>query len=187
MSNSIAKARVPVLEEAVVRSGMMQCKRCGAEMRVVETIRDDAVPAAAYENQTFECTACRPVERRRGFRGEQASTPLSTPVPPGNCEALNEDQELLRRAIAMVRGPIGVSQTIRGITDGLKSPAAVPAGTTRARKSGRVVEIRHDANYDAAYAAKDTRTGLVVLRHQDSARLRQMCDRLGWQVVEDGG
>jgi hypothetical protein len=157
---------------------------CGAEMRFVEAIRDGAMPAAGYEDQRFECTGCHQVERRRVFRGEQASTPSSTPVPPEDTEALNEDQELLRRAIAMVRGPISASQSIRGITDGLKSPAALPAGPTRARKSGRVVEIRHD--YDAAYAAKDTRTGLVVLRHQDSARLRQMCDRLGWQVVEDG-
>jgi hypothetical protein len=23
-----------------------------------------------------------------------------------------------------------------------------------------------------------------VIRHQDSARLRAMCDRLGWQVIE---
>jgi plasmid stabilization system protein ParE len=164
----------------------MQCMECGAEMRFVEAIGDGAMPAAGYEDQRFECTGCRQVERRRVFRGEQASTPSATPVPSGNTEALNEDQELLRRAIAMVRGPISASQTIRGITDGLKSPAALPAGATRAGKSGRVVQIRHDANYDAAYAAKDTRTGLVVLRHQDSARLRQMCARLGWQVVEDG-
>jgi hypothetical protein len=159
---------------------------CGAEMRLVEAIRDGAMPAAGYEDQAFECSGCRQVERRRVFRGEQASTPLSVLVPPGNTGAPNEDQELLRRAIAMVRGPISASQTIRGITDGLRSPAAVPVDRKRARKSGRVVQIRHDANYDPAYAAMDTRTGLVVLRHQDSGRLRQMCDRLGWQVVEDG-
>ncbi len=104
-------------------------------------------------------------------------------MAPRNPDALDEDQEVLRRAIAMVRGPIRASQTVKGITDGLKPPAA-SVGPTPARKSGRVVQIRHDASCDAAYAAKDMRTGLVVLRHQDSARLRAMCERLGWQVVE---
>ena len=92
---------------------------------------------------------------------------------------------MLRRAIAMVRAPTRGSQPVKGLTEP-RTPSAV-AGSMRSQKStGRVVQIRHDPSYDAAYAAKDTRSGLVVLRHQDSGRLREMCDRLGWQVVEDG-
>ena len=49
----------------------------------------------------------------------------------------------------------------------------------------RVVEICHDP-HEAIYFAKDTKSGLSVLRHQDSARLRAMCDRIGWQVIEGG-
>jgi hypothetical protein len=79
------------------------------------------------------------------------------------------------------------SSTDKSPTEPLRSPAAL-AGSMRAKKagSGRIVQIRHDPSYDVAYAAKDTKTGLVVLRHNDSARLRSMCDRLGWQVLEDG-
>jgi hypothetical protein len=110
---------------------------------------------------------------------------MPAPSPPaGDSEQADEDQELLRRAIAMVRGPRG-ARPLRGLTDGLKTPAVV-AGALRAAKTGRVVEVRHDPSCAAAYAAKDTRSGLVMLRHRDSARLRVMCERLGWHVVEDG-
>ena len=47
-----------------------------------------------------------------------------------------------------------------------------------------VVQIHHDQNR-ARYVAMDTRSGLGVLRHEDSARLRAMCERMGWQVVDD--
>src|SRR5262249_27525642 len=107
-----------------------------------------------------------------------------------DADEIDEGEEMLRRAIAMVRGPVPGSQRSQGVTDHLRTPAPPAAlpGSERTKKSGsvRVVQIRHDPSYDAAYAAKDTKTGLVVLRHQDSARLRSMCDRLGWQVIEDG-
>ena len=45
------------------------------------------------------------------------------------------------------------------------------------------VLVRPDPD-EPSYVAKDTKSGLSVLRHQDSARLRAMCDRIGWQVVD---
>jgi len=42
-------------------------------------------------------------------------------------------------------------------------------------------KIHHDPD-DAAYVAIDAKSGLSILRHQDRARLRAMCDRIGWQV-----
>jgi len=122
---------------------------------------------------------------------EEKAVPLHAAPPAAptaeSAEELDEGQEMLRRAIAMVRTPVHSSQPLRGLTDGVHTPAAV-ASPMKAKKagSGRLVQIRHDPSYEAAYAAKDLKTGLVVLRHQDSARLRSMCDRLGWQVVEDG-
>ena len=47
-----------------------------------------------------------------------------------------------------------------------------------------VVQIYHDPQ-KAKYIAKDINSGLGVLRHKDSARLREMCDRLGWQIVDE--
>jgi hypothetical protein len=45
-----------------------------------------------------------------------------------------------------------------------------------------VVEIQYDSAR-AKYIAKDIHTGLSILRITDHERLRQMCDRMGWQVV----
>jgi hypothetical protein len=47
------------------------------------------------------------------------------------------------------------------------------------------VRIHHDPQ-KAKYVAQDITSGLRILRHEDSARLRAMCDRMGWQVIEDG-
>src|SRR5262249_22436607 len=45
-----------------------------------------------------------------------------------------------------------------------------------------VVEIQYDPNRDR-YIAKDINSGLSILRIADRQRLRQMCDRMGWQIV----
>jgi hypothetical protein len=81
---------------------------------------------------------------------------------------LRECETLLRRAIAMVR-----SQT------------RLPTEGIIASKPFRVVEIHHDPA-EAAYVAIEAKSGLSVLRHQDSARLRAMCHRIGWQIADDG-
>jgi hypothetical protein len=65
-----------------------------------------------------------------------------------------------------------------------KSPAVVRTRSILAERKSPliVVQIHYDA-HKAKYVAKDTRSSLGVLQHQDSARLRAMCDRLGWQIV----
>jgi hypothetical protein len=83
---------------------------------------------------------------------------------------LRERATLLKRASEMVRG-----ETRRSPTRGLSES-----------KPTRVVQIHHDLD-DAAFVATDAQSGLSVLRHQDSARLRAMCARIGWQVVGGGG
>jgi hypothetical protein len=92
-----------------------------------------------------------------------------TSVSALTAEADNDLQEcevLLRRAIEMVRGPAH------------RSPTRSVSGS----RPSRVVHIHHDP-YDAAYIATDATSGLSVLRHQDGARLRAMCTRIGWQVA----
>ena len=104
----------------------------------------------------------------------------SAPSPEPDDDA----QEMLRRAIEMVRGPRS-GAPLRGLTDREPAMPCDLDADMREREFSRVVQVRHDPTYEAAYAAKDMRTGLVVLRHKDILRLRAMCDRLGWQVVED--
>jgi hypothetical protein len=47
--------------------------------------------------------------------------------------------------------------------------------------NGRVVRIGYDSE-QAAYAAKDAKSGLVVMRNQDRARLWELCIWIGWRV-----
>jgi hypothetical protein len=99
---------------------------------------------------------------------------------------LDECEALLRRAIEIVRGPAQSSQTATGVAKATseipaENVSSAPAETSLAWQV--VVQIHHDSQ-KAKYVAKDTKSGLSVLGHQDSARLRAMCDRMGWQVVD---
>jgi hypothetical protein len=108
-----------------------------------------------------------------------AAEPVAQPAAPAENE-IDEGELLLKRAIAMVRGAAHDRPAA-----GIAAPAP-PARPARPRKAppGRIVRICHDPNFDPVYAAQDTTSGLVMIRHQDSTRLRAMCERLGWQVVE---
>jgi hypothetical protein len=155
----------------------MRCIACGAEMGVVRVERDDTMMVPGYERQTLQCPTCKEVERRlvfSGENGEAGSRPADAVTAPSLVASLlaeadkdlDESEALLRRAIEIVRGPA------RGVS------------LVKRTAPRRVIEIRYDPSDEAAYAAKDVQSGLVVLRHRDSARLRSMCDRLGWQVVD---
>jgi hypothetical protein len=127
-------------------------------------------------------------ERPRDKVENEVAAATATPVLPAKAREptgdTDDSAEMLRRAIEMVRSPIRGAPP-RGLTDHPQVAPAAPAGAVRGGKPARIVQIRHDPSYEAAYAAKDTRSGLVVLRHQDSTRLRAMCERLGWQVMEE--
>src|SRR5262249_43330996 len=104
---------------------------------------------------------------------EEPVAPI-TPVASVLSEADEDEGEaMLRRAIEMVRGSARSTARLTGIAPPKKS------------SPNRVVRIRHDTREEpAAYVAADVQSGLVVLRHPDSVRLRAMCDRLGWQVID---
>ena len=97
---------------------------------------------------------------------------------------LDEAEEMLRRAIEMVRGSTRSPKPDAGNDAGAVATVAAPAAKPVQRQPSRTVQIFHDPHFDAAYAAKDTTSGLVVIRHQDSTRLRAMCERLGWRVID---
>jgi len=162
----------------------MRCIACGAEMQVVRVERDDSMMVPGYERQTLQCPTCKEVERRLVFSGEsreggpppaEGGSAAAEAVPAPSLVAsllaeadkdLDESEALLRRAIEMVRGPARGAMRVKRTTP------------------RRVIEIHHDPSDEAAYAAKDVASGLVMLRHRDIARLRAMCDRLGWEVVD---
>jgi hypothetical protein len=119
---------------------------------------------------------------------EPVSVPTvpSTSVSPEIDSDLDECEALLRHAIEIVQGPTRSSQTKTNLIEVSSAPLAQVVSSMRAERSPTsriVVQIHYDPQ-KAKFVAKDTKSGLSVLRHQDSARLRAMCDRMGWQVVD---
>jgi hypothetical protein len=47
----------------------------------------------------------------------------------------------------------------------------------------RNVHIVHEPDQELAYAAKDAKSGMVVMRRQDQEQLRTLCEWMGWRVV----
>jgi hypothetical protein len=128
----------------------------------------------------------------RGTPAEFASSASVSSVLPTSVwsepdKNLDECEALLRRAREMVRGPSRSSQRTSVPKARSKTPAKLVSSMRAERPpaSRIVVQIHHDPQ-KARYVARDATSGLRILRHQDGARLRAMCDRMGWQVIEDG-
>jgi hypothetical protein len=119
-------------------------------------------------------------------------------------DKLDECEVLLKRAIEMVHAParspepaietdLNCDPRIEGAIEIATQPAAAPEIVVQAGikpvvrqpepPPRKVVEIQYDPA-KAKYAAKDSTTGLLVLRHEDRTRLKGMCERMGWQVLD---
>jgi hypothetical protein len=51
---------------------------CGAEMRLMQVVRDNTMMVSGYEHQTLQCLGCNEVERRFVFARESE---LAEPIP----------------------------------------------------------------------------------------------------------
>ena len=172
--------------------GAMRCISCGAELRFMQSELDDITMVPSDKYCAFLCEDCdrppvspdgalpstEPEPARSGLAAslrpyERVSDPTTRPTLVPSEDDLDECEILLRRAIEMVRGSTRWCQPTRSLADRMPGRSL----------SSRVVHIRHDPG-DATYVATDAKSGLCVLRHRDRARLRAMCDRIGWQVVE---
>ena len=171
----------------------MRCVACGAELSFMQSGLDNITTVPSDERCAFLCDDCdrpssvgpdsallptkpEPVRSARPASlrpDEPVSFPTTRPTLVPSEDDLDECEILLRRAIEMVRGSTRWSQPTRSLTDRMPGRSL----------SSRVVQIHHDPG-DATYVATDAKSGLCVLRHRDRARLRAMCDRIGWQVVE---
>jgi hypothetical protein len=171
----------------------MRCIACGAELRLMQSELDNTTMVPSDEYCAFLCEDCdqsRLVSPERALPptepepvrsappaslrlAESLSVPTTPPTLVPSEDDLDECEILLRRAIEMVRGSTRWSQPTRSLADRMPGRSL----------SSRVVQIHHDPG-DATYVATDARSGLCVLRHRDRARLRAICDRIGWQVVE---
>jgi hypothetical protein len=179
----------------LIARGAMRCIACGVELRLMQSELDNMTMMPSDERCAFLCDDCNrpslvgpdsallptkpdPVRSARPASlrpDERVSDPTTRPTLVPSEDDLDESEILLRRAIEMVRGSTHWSQPTRSLTDRMSGRSL----------SSRAVRIHHDRG-DATYVATDAKSGLCVLRHRDRARLRAMCDRIGWQVVEAG-
>src|SRR5262245_20666462 len=50
--------------------------------------------------------------------------------------------------------------------------------------TGRIVQVCHDP-HENTYTAKDTKSGMVVMRNPDRQRLWELCEWIGWRVLNE--
>jgi hypothetical protein len=116
--------------------------------------------------------------------------PKSVPITahrsiPSEADNNPDDIEaLLNSAIEMARGSSRPSQL--STDHGARTPAALASSMRPKRlRTSRIVQIQRDPQ-ETAFLARDTKSGLVVMRHEDSKRLQELCDWFGWQVIDGG-
>ena len=54
----------------------MLCLGCGAQMRLVQVVKDTTMLVSGYEHHTWQCSGCSTVERRMTFTSESTSPPM---------------------------------------------------------------------------------------------------------------
>jgi hypothetical protein len=54
----------------------MLCLECGAEMSLVQVVKDTTMFVPGYEHHTWQCSACSTVEQRLMFTREKTSTQI---------------------------------------------------------------------------------------------------------------
>jgi hypothetical protein len=99
--------------------------------------------------------------------GGERSEPGAGPTPSGE----HSPNPAVTDAIAPLVPPV------------IAAPAEKSPKPVEQKSTPIVVQIHHDHSR-GKFVAKDTRSGLGVLRHEDATRLRAMCERMGWQVIE---
>ena len=123
---------------------------------------------------------------RSGPPAEPKSVP-TTAHPSIPSEADNDPDDIeafLKSKIEMAPRSLRPSQ--QPTEQRPRTPAAL-ASSLRAKRlrTSRIVQIQRDPQ-ETAFLARDTKSGLVVMRHEDSKRLKELCDWFGWQVIDGG-
>src|SRR5262245_32376964 len=60
----------------------MHCMSCGAEMRLMQVVRDNTMMVPGYEHHTMQCMGCNEVERRFVFSRESTEPVLVRLLAP---------------------------------------------------------------------------------------------------------
>ena len=94
-----------MMDGGMVRA--MRCMACGAEMRLMQVVRDATLLASGYERHTLQCAGCGEIERHLEFCRQNV---LDEPVPIAAMRPslMPPASGAWARAVARLRGrPIG--------------------------------------------------------------------------------
>jgi hypothetical protein len=131
-----------------------------------------SVPTAPPRSALTEFVPLSTVPPGSGPPAEPKSVPTTAhpSIPSEADNSPDEIEALLKWAIEMARGPSRPSQLP---TDHRARTPAALAGSMRAKRlhPSRIVQIHRDPQ-ETAYLARDTKSGLVVMRHEDSKTYR---------------
>jgi hypothetical protein len=105
----------------------MLCLVCGAEMRLVQVVKDTVMLVSGYEHHTWKCSGCSTIETRMTFAHEKTNQPLEpTQVVP--VETAPAEPTHLRPPITTVQTNVWFEKLRR-----LKERAAAARETAQSR------------------------------------------------------
>ena len=149
--------------------------------RAIEMVHGDMRPAepGSTASGSPDAGAIAPISTEIGTDGssDQLDMPFSSPDGGGRSEPGAD------RTLEHNPNPAVTESVAPVVAPAIAAPAQKSSSPAGQKSPAIVVQIHHDHSR-GKFVAKDTRSGLGVLRHEDAARLRAMCERMGWQVID---
>jgi hypothetical protein len=81
----------------------MRCMACGAEMRLLQVVRDNRLMLSGYEHHRLQCASCGETEQRFVFSRESVHVE-PVPIPTSRLSMMPPAPGVWARAVAKLRG-----------------------------------------------------------------------------------
>jgi len=106
----------------------MLCLGCGAQMRLVQVVKDTTMLVSGYEHHTWQCSGCSTVERRMTFTSESTPPPMvavelvqTAPVEPAQTVPAEPNQAVQAEPSQMT--PLETTVPVEAIQAATAEPA----------------------------------------------------------------
>ena len=151
--------------------------------RAIEMVHSDMRPAepAPTESGSSNAGMIAPISAEFGTDG--SSDQLDMPFSSGEGDERSEPGADRTVPGEHNPNPAATESVAPVVAPAIAAPPEKTPKPVEKKSTPVVVQIHHDHSR-GKFVAKDTRSGLGVLRHEDATRLRAMCERMGWQVIE---
>ena len=152
----------------------MLCLACGAEMRLVQVVKDATMLVSGYEHHTWQCSGCSTVEQRMTFTRGSTPTP---PVPKEPIQTVLAEPTQTGPVKLTQTGPVELTQTVSVEASQAvpvepahpKPPAAMPLTKAWAKALEKLRKFEDRATA-AKEASRETERRAQFKREWDSFR-----------------